>query len=474
MRICIVAEGCYPYMVGGVSSWVHSMIRQFPDYEFIILAIVANRSFRGKFKYELPENVIEVYELYLDDCDWTGDYGKRHRRIKLNNQEHEALKSLLLNQNVDWETLVHLFNEKKFSLNDFLMGEDFFQAVLECYQIRYPEILFSDFLWTMRSMYLPLFHTLKMDLPKADLYHCVATGYAGVLGSMAKIKYGSRLLISEHGIYTREREEELIRADWVSGIYKNIWIEQFKKMSKLAYDRADLVTSLYAHARELQIELGCPADKTSITPNGIDPARFDGLKRPEAMEPDMVHIGAVLRVTPIKDVKTMIRAFAYAKRDVPNLKLWIMGPTDEDEEYARECFDLVELMELPDVVFTGRVNVTEYLGGLDFTILTSISEGQPLTILEGYAAKLPAIATDVGNCRGLLYGEDDDFGEAGILTHIMNVKEIADAMVNLARHPVRRKQMGENGYRRVMAKYKISDMHQTYRKIYETFENIDW
>ena len=109
MRICIVAEGCYPYMVGGVSSWVHSMIRQFPDYEFIILAIVANRSFRGKFKYELPENVIEVYELYLDDCDWTGDYGKRHRRIKLNNQEYEALKSLLLNQNVDWETLVHLF-----------------------------------------------------------------------------------------------------------------------------------------------------------------------------------------------------------------------------------------------------------------------------------------------------------------------------------------------------------------------------
>ena len=72
-----------------------------------------------------------------------------------------------------------------------------------------------------------------------------------------------------------------------------------------------------------------------------------------------------------------------------------------------------------------------------------------------------------------MYGEDDDFGEAGILTHIMNVKEIADAMVNLARHPVRRKQMGENGYRRVMAKYKILDMHQTYRKIYETFENID-
>ena len=35
-------------------------------------------------------------------------------------------------------------------------------------------------------------------------------------------------MVSEHGIYTREREEELIRAKWVGGIYKNIWIEQFK------------------------------------------------------------------------------------------------------------------------------------------------------------------------------------------------------------------------------------------------------
>ena len=474
MRICIVAEGCYPYMVGGVSSWVHSMIRQFPDYKFIILAIVANRSFRGKFKYELPENVIEVYELYLDDCDWTGDYGKRYRRIKLNNQEYEALKSLLLNQNVDWETLVHLFNEKKFSLNDFLMGEDFFQAVLECYQIRYPEILFSDFLWTMRSMYLPLFHTLKMDLPKADLYHCVATGYAGVLGSMAKIKYGSKLLISEHGIYTREREEELIRAKWVEGVYKNIWIEQFRKMSMLAYERADLVTSLYAHARELQIELGCPAEKTVVTPNGIDETRFVNLTRPDFMSPDQIHIGAILRVTPIKDVKTMLRAFAYAKEKLPNLKLWLMGPTDEDEEYAKECFDMVELIGVDDVEFTGRVNVADYMGGLDMTILTSISEGQPLTILESYAAHKPVIATDVGNCRVLIYGEDDDFGAAGILTHIMNVAEIADAMVKLGKSRLLREKMGEAGYKRLMRKYRVEDMRKTYSDIYWKFEDIDW
>lgn len=468
MRICIVAEGCYPYVVGGVSSWIHSMINSFPEYEFIILTIVANRSLRGKFAYELPSNVTEVHELYLEDMDWTRR--KKLKNIKLNEEEYNAIRSLLLNQNVEWERLFRLFGEKKFSLNQLLMGPDFMHAVRDCYELSYSEALFSDFLWTMRSIYLPLFLAMKMDIPKADLYHCSATGYGGVLGSMAKIRYGSGLLISEHGIYSREREEELIKAKWVQGIYKDIWIAQFKKMSLLAYRQADVVTSLYEYARSLQIELGCPKEKAIVTPNGIDVSRFETVTVNDQMEPDMVHIGAVLRVTPIKDVKTMIRAFAYAKERVKNLKLWIMGPSNEDEQYAQECFDMVEKMGVSDIVFTGRVNVTDYIHSMDMTILTSISEGQPLTILESYAAHKPVIATDVGNCRGLIYGESDSFGEAGILTHIMNVREIAEAMIELATNKERREQMGENGYRRLMAKYKISDMKDTYRKLYQSFE----
>jgi glycosyltransferase involved in cell wall biosynthesis len=341
----------------------------------------------------------------------------------------------------------------------------------------YPQIVFSDFLWTMRSIYLPLFFTLKMKVPKADLYHCVVTGYAGVLGSMAQHFYGCKFMVSEHGIYTREREEELIKAEWVKGIYKDIWIEQFKKMSNLAYQRADLVTSLYENARTLQVELGCPAQKIRVTPNGIPVERFENI--PGKTEEDLEHInvGAVLRVTPIKDVKTMIQAFGYARRKNEKLKLWIMGPWEEDEEYARECFDLVDMMNIPDVEFTGRVQVSEYLGRMDFTILTSISEGQPLTILESYGAHKPVIATDVGNCSGLIYGENDEFGQAGILTHIMNVDEISDAILTLSKNKKLREQMGENGYRRVMAKYKLSDMRKTYREIYMDFSkamDIPW
>lgn len=105
-----------------------------------------------------------------------------------------------------------------------------------------------------------------------------------------------------------------IRSPEEIDIYKNIWIEQFKKMSKLAYSEAELVTSLYEHARELQIELGCPKDITMVTPNGIDASRFLAPKDAKrTLETDMIHVGAVLRVTPIKDVKTLIRAFSFAK-----------------------------------------------------------------------------------------------------------------------------------------------------------------
>ena len=78
---------------------------------------------------------------------------------------------------------------------------------------------------------------------------------------------------------------------------------------------------------------------------------------------------------------------------------------------------------------------------MDFTLLTSISEGQPLTILESFAAHKPVVATDVGNCRELLFGVNDGFGDSGILTHIMNIEEIAEAMVTLAWHKELREQM---------------------------------
>ena len=470
MRVCIVSEGCYPYRVGGVSGWIHSIIGAFPELEFVLVNIVSNREQRGEFSYRLPDHVTEVYEVYLQDLDWSRKRWGRETQVKLNKTQRQALRSLMLNRGVEWDALFQMFHAGKVSTDALLMGEDFFRIAVEVYEERYTQIMFSDFLWTLRSMYLPLFLVMQQEFPRADLYHCVATGYAGVIACMAKQAFGSRILLSEHGIYTREREEELLRAAWLDGLYKDIWIEQFHKMSRLLYQRADIVTSLYPEARRLQLQLGCPEDKTRVVPNGIDIGRLERLPEKTAKGQGAVDIGAMLRVTKIKDVKTMLYAFAEARKRVPNLKLWIMGSLSEEPDYAQECVQLAKSLAGDAVQFTGTVDIRDYLGRMDFTVLTSISEGQPLTVLESYAAQKPVIATDVGDCRGLIYGEGrDDFGAAGILTHIMDREELASAMVELALNPKKREEMGRRGYRRVKASHDLARMRRTYRELYQGF-----
>ena len=56
-------------------------------------------------------------------------------------------------------------------------------------------------------MLLPVLYVLSSEVPKADVYHSIATGYGGILARLGSYTYNVPYLITEHGIYTREREE---------------------------------------------------------------------------------------------------------------------------------------------------------------------------------------------------------------------------------------------------------------------------
>ncbi len=128
MRVCFVVEGCYPYVVGGVSSWVHSMIRSFPDIDFVILAIISGRDQSGKFVYELPENVSQVYEVYLSDDDW-GVQKRNASGNRLNKEDYEALRALIQNRAVQWNRVFDIFSRPDISVDRVLMGEDFLKYI---------------------------------------------------------------------------------------------------------------------------------------------------------------------------------------------------------------------------------------------------------------------------------------------------------------------------------------------------------
>lgn len=459
MRICVICEGSYPFVAGGVSSWLQGLMRALPGHEFAIWAIGAQKKQRGRFAYELPKNVAFVKEVYLDEMRF--ERVRPGKFPKLLPAEEEAVRELLTCRSPDWAEVFQLFSDRERNLR-FLHSEEFLRIVED---ICDPRAGFGDFFWTVRSMFLPLLYLIGDDVPEADLYYAISTGYAGVFGSMASLRTGKPFVLTEHGIYTREREEEILRTSWVPPNDKDLWIAMFYMFTRCAYHHAARVTALFHRASLIQQEIGCPKEKCAVIPNGVHFERFAAI--PPKRDDGYVDIGAVVRLVPIKDIKTMLYAFAIVWGEMPNVRLHIMGPTDEDAQYFEECEQLKIELGLESVRFTGRVDVRAYLEAIDFTLLTSISEGQPLAVLESMAAGRPCVATDVGSCRELLLGADDEFGPAGLCVPAMHQSALAEAMLTLCSDAKLRRRMGEAGRLRVFQHYRHDSMVRRYGEIFE-------
>ena len=135
------------------------------------------------------------------------------------------------------------------------------------------------------------------------------------------------------------------------------------------------------------------------------------------------------------------------------------------------CLQTVETLKLKNVEFTGSVDVAEYMGKLDIMVLSSISEGQPLAVLEDMAAHRPFVTTNVGCCRELIYGtEGDNLGMAGAVTSPMDYQQMAREIIRLGKDFDLRRRMGNIGYKRAKAGYTFEKFINEYRDIYAKME----
>ena len=465
MRICLLAEGCYPYVAGGVSSWIQMLIQGMPQHEFVILAIGAEKKQKGIFKYTLPENVVEIHEYFLDE--FLLREGERKKGILLTQKQKQVILEFLRGQLWDFREMFDLFQENSgYEANDFLMSDEFLDIIMELSENEYKNTPFKDTFWTIRSMLIPALNLLKCEIPKADIYHSVATGYAGFLGAKFRYFTGKPYIVTEHGIYTREREEEILKAGWVTTYFKKTWISFFTSLCHAAYYEADRVISLFYGARRIQISLGAEEEKCFVIPNGINMQRFAGIP-PITDEPHPLSVGAIIRVVPIKDIKTMIYSFNLVKEKRPDAILYLIGPYEEDPEYYKECRELIKNLGCKDIHFVGRVNITDWLNRLDMVILTSISEGQPFVLLEAMAAHRPVLATNVGSCKEIIDGFPDEFGPAGVVAPVMNPARIAQGILSIGESGAHMRELAENGYRRVDKYYQDSDFLKSYENLYQ-------
>jgi len=485
--VCLILEGTYPYVPGGVSYWTHQLIRSLKEFTFSLAVILPDRDPNREYKYDLPPNVRAVQEIYLHDHELpegctSGKLEKEawkdldtFHQCPRNGQAFQALESLYKN----------FFNSetRKFSPHLLADAKQSWQVLEELYQQRASDESFIDYFWTFRFMHYPIFKIMSCDLPEAGVYHALSTGYAGLLGATAKLKYQRPLVLTEHGIYTRERRFEISRADWIyektddkiriqrsQSRFKELWNTMFATLSQICYEYSDQIVTLFEGNKEHELKDGAPEEKISIIPNGIDYDAFASVRKEAKKDPGQLVLGFMGRVVSIKDVKTFIRACKAVSDIIPNLKVYLMGPTDEEPEYYQECLKLTEFLGISKIVeFTGKVPVRDYYQKIDILALTSISEAQPLVILEANCVGIPVVATDVGACRELLDGrteEDIHLGKSGLVAGITNAEEISQAIIKIWRSKDLRDQMGQAGRERVRRYYNRKDLDDRYRGIY--------
>jgi len=484
--VALLLEGTYPYVAGGVSSWVDQVLAAHADRRFALLHI---GPYPGAYRaqlYTLPKNVIGMTEIYCRG----GDTGAAPRRRppaapsrKARRSEPrvlQALRRLHLDHQVDDQLLADLA-AGDFQVSDLLHSSAGFELCRELYATLAPGSPFMDFFWHFRAMHVPLLRVLAAPCPRAALLHAVSTGYAGLVGSMNSVRTGVPLMLTEHGLYARERELELARAAWIddrggpmgtlrASPLRRFWSHYFRMLSRIAYRSASRIITLSEDNRAKQLVDGADAHKCAVVPNGV---KREATVRTEvdigsALPRSRMRIGFVGRVVPIKDVITLIRAIGLARREV-DLEAWIVGPEDEDSSYATRCRSTVTSLGLDDCIeFLGPKRVSDIYPQLDVLVLTSFSEGQPLVILEAFAHGLPVVATDVGACRELIEGADADrrLGRAGIVTRVASPTDTAKALVELARRPALRKAMGAVGAARVATCYQLEQVVESYGSLY--------
>jgi polysaccharide biosynthesis protein PelF len=479
--VCFILEGTYPYVSGGVSSWVHDLVTGLDDLRFHIVALLPKRE-RREFKYKMPPNVVGLSHVYLQELPrgWPvvpgmGRLMRAVGRHLLNLQRRSGL--------ADIAGLVSALapHRRRLGQRILLDSTPAWNMTLDLYRRTQSRSPFLEFFWTWRALYGGLYATLLADLPKAGAYHAVSTGYAGTMAARAAVETRRPAILTEHGIYTNERRIEIALADWIYDTpyaslsvddvprnLKDMWRDTFASYSLACYEACRHILTIFGGNQRFQRADGAMPEKMRVIPNGVDVARFAAI--PRQAGPRRPTIALIGRVVPIKDVKTFIRAAGLLQQQVVDLQALILGPFDEDEEYAEECQELVREAGLGHVVeFTGRVNIADFLGRIDIVVLTSISEGQPLVLLEAGAAGVPSVATDVGACREIIEGRPDEqpaLGPGGVVTALTSPKATAEACARLLSDRAFYRQCSDAMRARVHRHYNKTDLIAAYRDLY--------
>ena len=487
--VTLLLEGSYPFVRGGVSAWVHALIEGLPELSFALVHLGAEKTQEEEIRYKLPPNVRELQCHYLVG---NMDLGEPRAQVgdaayfTASEKLHCWFREPAGEPEDEWldQVVVQKDRSEAAGTNDFFYSKAAWKQICDSYSANCPDASFQAYFWSVRNMHTPLMKlaAIARSVPPTKIFHAVTTGYAGLLGAILHQRTSRPLILTEHGIYTKERKIELqsrFLRDAPDGLvetsgvgmeyYHETWLRMFEGIGRLTYLASNPIISLYELNRQRQIRDGAEAARTRIIPNGVDISRFEPLRVRHPETTPMV-LGLIGRIVPIKDIKTFIRTVGILAQRLPEVQGWLIGPEEEDPAYVDECKALVHSLGLQDRIrFMGFQKVEDILPQMGLMALTSISEAFPLVIVESLAAGLPVVSTDVGACRDLIEGnepEDRELGSAGAIVQMVDHDALAHVAYGLLTDRKRWLAAQQAGITRIERYYQQSRVINGYRDIY--------
>jgi len=488
--ILFETEGSYPYSGGGVSTWAHILCSELEeDVNFILLALTGAPFVESR--YRLTSNITDIIHVplwgveepisYFDEETPFSEHIMRKSQTKRNAVEKDFLPMFrdFLDRLFDtsqparesgeliygfWKFFQH--HDYKKTLSDPRLWTEFKRRLQRYLQLsesfteaEEPRML--DVTFGMRWLY-HFMMPLAVSIPKVSATHATLAGFPAIASIAAKFEYGTPMVVTDHGVFIRERLINVSQAD-MPFFSKKLLVNLATFMTRAVYHFADLIAPVTSINAKWEKEFDAPEERIDPIYNGVDTEQFRPQPKPEHTKgrPTVV---AVAHVFPLKDVETMIRSCDLVRREIPDVQYIIYGSLEVDKEYVAKCRNLVDELDLGDHFTFGGYHDTpsKIFNEGDISILSSISEGFPYTVLESMSCARPVVATDVGGVSEAVEG-------CGIVCKPRDARDLAEGVIKLLEDDDLRIELGRKSRSRVLLKYTIPKSVNNYHEVYKKF-----
>ena len=473
-KVLLVNWDGYPnFAHGGVYTWEKALVEQLSDWEFVVYNQLSNSNTNGKFS--LPKNVVGVTSIPLFGSNRCEEFSSRPFLSRVIGTSRKAVEDFFVplflrfaSRIISVDCQPSQVTESVLELHTFFRTFDYrkcvesplawegFLRLLQADPL-YREMSLNEALLAYQ-MLQRVMQTLSVDVPKVDLVHSSLVWTPSLIGVIAKAKYGSPVIVTEHGVAFRELMlyYNAYTFDEASKVMMKVFASN---IVKAVYAMADIVAPVCSANTEWERHLGVPAEKIRVIYNGIDTQRFRPM--PVQRKTDRPVVVSVGRIEIFKDIVSLLMAMKDVRDEIPNVMCLIYGESI-DLEYSKKCEDALKELKLePNVRFMGKTTEPEKAYNLaDVVAMSSLTEAFPFAAIEAMACGKPVVATDVGGTREAIDG-------CGVLVRSRNPPELARAIVKLLKDKPLRARLGEAALKRARDKFELSASANQYRMLYE-------